>query len=428
MEVFNETFDVRKVLEEVITTVDILAKKNRNKLIFRCDSDIGLMHSDVTKIRQILLNLLGNASKFTDNGTITLSVSKQQRNNVDWICFSIADTGIGISEQQQKKLFKAFSQVDASSTRKYGGTGLGLSITKRFTEMLGGEVSIQSEPNKGTVFTAYFPLKMVSRQSIPELEQQLAQIPPVLEDKQSTILVIDDDADVRGLLSKYIKQLDYRVVTAKNGHEGLQLAHQLNPQLITLDVMMPSMDGWTVLTELKSDPQLQHIPVVMLSMIENQELGYSLGAAEYLLKPIEYKKIMKVLDKYRTTAQRGKILVVEDDIMIRDMLKKMLNKDGWKVIFASNGKVGLNILQDEQLDIILLDLMMPKMDGYEFISCLRRQKQQRKIPIVVLTAKDVTLADKQQLSEVHAIFQKGAYHREELLAELRDLLIQNNKT
>ena len=420
METYNETFDIQKILEEVIVTVQILLEQRNNILAFNCEPNIGLMYSDVTKIRQILLNLLSNASKFTENGTVSLKITKHWVDGVEWVSFSITDTGIGISPEQQKKLFKAFSQVDASTTRKYGGTGLGLLITKRFTEMLGGKVSVESELGKGSTFVARFPTRIASRQAIPEVNEAVS----TLEQTQSTILIIDDDASVQDLLSKHIQQLGYQVKTASNGIDGLRLAHELKPQLITLDVMMPQMDGWAVLSELKSKPTLKHIPVVMLSMIENQELGYSLGAAEYLIKPIEQHQIAHVLTKYRSTPHCGQALVVEDDVMIRDMVKQMLHKDGWDVVLASNGKVALEQMQTLQPDVILLDLMMPEMDGYEFISCLREYKQHRKIPIVVLTAKDVTTHDKQELSkEVHSIFQKGAYKREELLSELHDLLV-----
>lgn len=424
MEVYNETFDIQKVLEDVIVTIQILLEQRNNVLAFDCETNVGLMYSDVTKIRQILFNLLSNASKFTENGTVSLKVTKHVDNGVEWISFAITDTGIGISLEQQKKLFKAFSQVDASTTRKYGGTGLGLLITKRFTEMLGGEVRVESELGKGSTFIVRFPTRMASRQMIPEVNEALS----TLENAQSMVLVIDDDASVRDLLSKHIRQFGYQVCTASNGIEGLHLAHELKPQLITLDVMMPQMDGWAVLSELKSKPNLQDIPVVMLSMIENKELGYSLGAAEYLIKPIDHQQIAQVLTKYRSTPHCGQALVVEDDVMIRDMVKQMLHKDGWEVVLASNGQVALDKIKNLKPDVILLDLMMPEMDGYEFISRLREYKQHRKIPIVILTAKDITTHDRQALSkEVHAIFQKGAYQREELLNELHDLLVLSHK-
>lgn len=289
------------------------------------------------------------------------------------------------------------------------------------SEMLGGKVSVESELGKGSTFTVHFPTRIASRQMIPEVhEVSHAEFPPEL----STVLVIDDDPNVRDLLSKHIRQLGYQVHTAASGKQGLELAQELKPQLITLDVMMPQMDGWAVLSELKSKPHLQNIPVVMLSMVENQELGYSLGAAEYLIKPVEQHKIAQVLTKYRSTPHCGQALVIEDDVMIRDMVKQMLHKDGWEVALASNGKVALERMKTVKPDVILLDLMMPEMDGYEFISQLREHKPHRKIPIVVLTAKDVTSHDRQALSEeVHAIFQKGAYKREELLNELHELLI-----
>ncbi len=423
MEIFNETFDVPKMLSQVLSTMDMLVKQHGNELKFHCDEAVGLMHSDLTKMRQILLNLLSNASKFTDHGIVSLEVNVFDRNQATWIRFTVSDNGIGIPEEKQHLLFHAFKQVDGSTTRKYGGTGLGLVISKRFIEMMGGSITLQSTPGQGTTFTVELPTKIAAPR-LPDSAITLEQSPT---EKPATILVIDDDMTTRELLTRHIGKLGYHVVVADTGQKGLELAQQIRPDAITLDVMMPGMDGWMVLTELKKHEELQHIPVIMLSMVENQELGYSLGAAEYLLKPIDQQQVLRVLQKYHAVKQRDYlIMVVEDDQMTRDLTKEMLQRHGWHVTLAHNGKTALNMAEQNPPDLILLDLMMPEMDGFEFIARLRHQAKLKNIPVIVLTAKDLTQADRIYLTEsVNAIFQKGAYHRDDLSTQLQELLMLN---
>jgi len=424
MEIFNETFDILKMVRNVISTIEVLVKQHHNQLEFYHDIKVDLMYSDLTKIRQILLNLLSNASKFTENGTVQLSVTTFERDDMMWINFVISDNGIGIPEDKQKFLFQAFKQVDGSTTRKYGGTGLGLIISKRFVEMMGGTITLQSTPGQGTAFTVTLPTKIAipqPQENLPSVEMQ----PIVTQKKSATVLVIDDDATTQELLVRYISKLGYQVVVADNGSKGLELAQQIQPDVITLDVMMPGMDGWTVLTELKKHPQLQHIPVIMLSMVADQELGYALGSADYLLKPIEQAQILKVLQKYCPMKQDNYlIMIVEDDPMTRDLNREMLQRHGWQVILANNGKIALTLAEKQPPDLILLDLMMPEMDGFEFITRLRRHQTLKTIPVIVLTAKDMTQADRTYLTDsVNAIFQKGSYDRDDLSTQLQELLI-----
>jgi signal transduction histidine kinase/DNA-binding response OmpR family regulator len=424
MEIFNETFDILKMTGNVISTVEILVEQHRNQLEFYHDIKCDIMYADLTKVRQILLNLLSNASKFTENGIVRLSVATFERDSMMWINFVISDNGIGIPTDKQQFLFQAFKQVDGSTTRKYGGTGLGLVISKRFVEMMGGTITLQSTPGQGTAFTVTLPTKIAA----PQLQEALpiAEVQPaVTQKKYATVLVIDDDAIIRELLVRYLGKMGYRVVVADSGIKGLELAQQIQPDVITLDVMMPEMDGWTVLTELKKHPQLQHIPVIMLSIVENQELGYSLGAADYLLKPIDQTQILRVLQKYCTKKQDNYlIMVVEDDPMSRDLNREMLQRHGWQVTSADNGKTALTLAEKQPPDLILLDLMMPEMDGFEFITRLRHHQMLNTIPVVVLTAKDMTQADRTYLTDsVNAVFQKGGYDRDELSTQLQELLI-----
>ncbi len=242
------------------------------------------MHADLTKVRQSLFNLLSNACKFTENGTITLEASREPLGGVDWIKFSVSDTGIGMDPEQMEKLFQPFVQGDASTSRKFGGTGLGMTITHRFCAMMGGEITAKSEPGRGTTFTIRLPARVKVQ---PPAAAPLTEAPePMAPDGSSTILVIEDDPNTRDLLKRFLSKDGFHVRTVAEGEEGLLLARELKPDVITLDVMMSGLDGWAVLTELKADPDLADIPVVMVTFVDNKNLGYALGASDYLTKPI----------------------------------------------------------------------------------------------------------------------------------------------
>jgi CheY-like chemotaxis protein len=292
--------------------------------------------------------------------------------------------------------------------------------------MLGGTINVENELGKSGHFTVRFPTHLSSSQK-QKSTLKGDKIPlrmPDIPVESGVLLVIDDDETVRELLEIYLSKIGYHVVVAASGVEGLKLAKQLRPDAITLDVMMPGMDGWQVLSKLKADPDLAHIPVIMLTMTDDQNIGYSLGASEFLTKPITRSQLIKVLRKYRTDNASCTVMVVEDDPITREMMVRILHKVGWQVIEAENGKVALQHLQTLMPDLILLDLMMPQMDGFEFIIQLRQHKTCSSIPVVVVTAKDITIEDRLWLNNrVETVFQKGAYSREELLAELRQLLV-----
>ncbi len=425
MDLYVETIDLDEVLNSVVNTIQPLIENKANTLRLIREVDLGKMHTDLTKIRQILFNLLSNASKFTEQGTIILEVKRYQENGEDWITFCVRDTGIGMTSKQQNKLFQTFSQADPTTTRRYGGTGLGLAITKHFTQMLAGNIAVESEFGKGSSFIVRLPAflhetkKLVVNNEIDESKTAILKLPS----ESGIILVIDDDPAARDLLKNYLTRVGYQVAVAKDGQEGLRMARKLYPNAITLDVMMPGIDGWEVLSQLKADPDLAHIPVIMLTVVEDKDIGYSLGAAEYLSKPISRDQLVDVLRKYRSPNDSPLVMVVEDDLPTRDMICRMLLKGGWKVIAAENGKIALELMQQNQPQLILLDLMMPEMDGFEFITNLRQHQNWRDIPVIVLTAKDVTVEDRLRLQGcVNNIFQKGAYSRDELLTDLRRLL------
>jgi signal transduction histidine kinase/CheY-like chemotaxis protein len=427
MEIYPETFDLSFMLHEVVSTVKPLMTQNNNTLQTQYSDNLGSMHADLTKVRQSLLNLLSNASKFTERGIVTLIVTRHIQKQQQTIEFNIKDNGIGMSEQQLKKLFQAFTQADASTTRKYGGTGLGLVITKRFTEMMGGSINVESKVGQGSTFTLNLPAIVVSTElSTTPLEKK--ENKTITHQKSasetSIVLVIDDDPAVHDLLKNDLSKQGYQVVVANNGDEGLRLARQLQPEAITLDVMMPGMDGWMVLSALKADPSLADIPVIMASIIEDQKLGYSLGAADYLIKPINRQQLVTVLEKYHINSKaEHHLMIVEDDHNTQEMIETLLKKAGIQSTIAENGRIALEKMLKKQPDLILLDLMMPEMDGFEFAAHLREHEQWCKIPIIVLTAKNLTQKEHQSLNRnVQTVFQKGAYHKDKLLKEIRELL------
>ncbi len=422
MELYLEDFDIAKTVQDVAGTVQTLVTKKNNRLEVSCPPDIGFMRGDLTKVRQSLFNLLSNAAKFTENGSVSLAVRRED----SFYIFDVQDTGIGMTTEQMAGLFEAFSQADASTTRKYGGTGLGLAITRRFCRMMGGDVSVQSVPEAGSTFTMRLP-SSVRPLSEAAAEQTLGLVSgsdgavPVQND---TVLVIDDDPAARDLMSRFLSREGFHPETAASGEEGLRLARQIHPVAITLDVMMPGIDGWTVLQRLKADPETQNIPVIMLTMVDDRNIGFALGAADYMTKPIDRARLSAILARHRCADEAGcRVLLVEDDEPTREMMSEMLRREGWNVIEAANGRAALDCLDSSCPDLILLDLMMPEMDGFEFAHRLRERHEWRDIPVVVLTAKDLTPEDRQRLNgDVEKILQKGAWDHAALLQEMRRLV------
>ena len=425
MELYLENFNIKNLINETVSTIRPLIEKNNNTLETNLADNLDVMHADLTKVRQSLFNLLSNASKFTKQGKISLNVNSTTVDEKEWIVFQVKDTGIGMNSEQMNKLFQAFMQADASTTRKYGGTGLGLAITKKFCQMMGGDIKVESELGKGSIFTIQLPIKVVdsTKQKPIQSLDSFASIEKEQSGEKNTILVIDDDPTIHDLLRRFLGKKGFEVETANSGAEGVRLAKELQPEAITLDVMMPGMDGWSVLTSLKANPQTADIPVIMMSMVDDQNLGYALGATEYLLKPVDGKKLETILDKFKPVSDSNTIMVVEDDPGVREMLCRQLKTENWRVIEAENGKEALLKLKNYQPGLILSDLMMPEMDGFELVHRLRKDKQLSSIPVIILTAKSITNQDRQKLhGGVSKIFEKGSYQRTVLFEEVSHLL------
>ena len=416
MELYLETFDAAGMVRDVAATVQPMVMKNNNKLELNLPDDLGAMYADLTKVRQILFNLLSNACKFTERGQVTVKAMRDQGNDA-FIHFTVTDTGIGMTPEQIAKLFQAFTQADASTTRKYGGTGLGLAISKRFCEMMGGDVNVTSKPGKGTTFSVRLPAVMnkVEPAHEPVATESVAT-------GAATVLVVDDDVTVRDVVTRALTEDGIHVLTAADGEEGLRLARSRRPNLIFLDVMMPKMDGWAVLTSLKADRETAEIPVVMLTIMNETEMGYMLGAAEYLSKPIDRERLTSVMAKHRKAVGASQVLIVEDDPTTRDVLSRSLVKQGWDVAEAANGRQALDRVEAHEPALILLDLMMPEMNGFEFITQLREHEKWQHVPVVVLTSKDLTIEERAMLNgHVERIVEKGSYSRESLLREVRKI-------
>lgn len=444
MELQVESFAILPVMEDIRNLIRPLLEKNNNTLTINCPTDIGVMRSDLLKLRQCLFNLLSNATKFTSRGEILLNVRRKQKDskdiivnettqekeplntNQEWISFEVKDSGIGIKSQEIKQLFQPFRQADSSTTRRYGGTGLGLAITRHFCQMMGGDVSVFSEPGKGSTFTIHLPAKIGSNN---ELKDEAFSVPDEGSRRRSSkrafnILVIDNDSSARNMLQQKLRHEGFHVTTASNSKEGIRLAHALHPNLITLGVMITNtgFDGWSILNKIKNDPELANIPVITLTIVDDQNLGYIVGAADYLSKPIERQRLLANINQFCQRQSPYPILVVDDDIEIRNVIRRFLEKDGWNVIEASNGREGLEQIDIQKPQLILLDLMMPDMDGFEFIVALRHTETSATLPVIVITAKMLTESEHELLSiHTQKVMYKGSYNHNKLFTEIQRL-------
>ncbi|QZZ19188.1 response regulator [Leptothermofonsia sichuanensis E412] len=433
MDLYLENFDIAPLIEEIVKTTRPWVEKNGNTLRVDYPKDLGYMHTDLGKVRQILLNLLSNASKFTEKGVISLTVEKRWVGGETDVIFTISDTGIGIHPDLQATIFEVFNQGDNSSTRKYSGTGLGLALSQRFCHMLGGTISVESTPGEGAVFTVSLPVDVIDHQvstvfASTTPASHASEVPPQPEVFTSSpdsglILVIDDDRTVRDLMVKTLNQEGFRVVTTWSGEEGRRLARELRPCLILLDLMLPEDNSWAILSALKADPGLAEIPVIMMAIARDQRAGFTLGISDYLMKPADFKRITLLLHHCRNQIAAGTILLVQEDTTTRQVIQRLLEKEGWTLAIADNTHLALELVHQVQPDLVLLDLMPPDMKGLEFIAHLRQHPHFHALPIVVATAQEPASDHYLWLNRyVETLLQQEEYSCEKLLIEVRKLV------
>ncbi len=423
MDVYAEEAELGPLLDGVTATVEALVgQKNNAFKLDRGPDPLGTMVVDVVKLRQCLINLLGNAAKFTENGTVTLAVRREpQPAGDDWVVFRVSDTGIGMTPEQLGRLFARFQQADETTTRRFGGTGLGLAISQAFSRLMGGAITVESTSGVGTTFTLRLPARMPERPEPPMAVPPPEDGPPAAtgEVDGGTVLVIDDDPAQLELMNRFLHGLHFKVELAANGADGLAVARRIRPRAILLDVMMPQMDGWTVLGALKADPDTAAIPVVMITFASNPGLATSLGADDQLSKPVDWDRLKTVMDRFRD--RDGDVLVVDDDAGARDRLRTVLERGGWTVREAANGLEALERVGAARPRLILLDLTMPVMDGFTFLHALRDAPNGADVPVVVLTARDITSAERRELRGADRVLAKSETSLRQLATELREL-------
>ena len=418
VEIHPVSFQLETLVDVCLHTLEPMLQSERIHLRKEIDPDLSLLSTDQDKVQQILMNLLSNAVKFTPAGSITITAQQHDGE----ITIAVADTGIGIPAEALEHVFEEFRQVDSSTTRQYGGTGLGLSISRRLAQLLGGDITVQSVFGVGSTFTVTLPLhyaapSMATHAAIPSAHAELL----TQREPDKVILVIDDDPDVIYLLQENLAEAGYHVIGATSGEEGFQQARTLRPFAITLDILMPHKDGWQLLHALKSDAATQDIPIIVLSIVDNKPLGYQLGAFDYLLKPFDRETILAALA--RIPPQRGRLLVLDDDSQVVDLVRQLLEGEPYEVMAVADGQEALDAIQQQQPDIVLLDLLMPRLDGFAVIESLRQDPRYQQLPVIALTAKTLTAAEDARLDQsVRAVIQKRGLDRGTLIAELQGLL------
>ena len=416
MELYYEVVATQQIADEVRSIGAPLASARGNELIIDIEPGFTSLHTDFTKVKQCLLNLVSNACKFTENGQVRVRISKQS----DWAIFSVSDTGIGMTEAQIGRLFQAFSQADASTTRQYGGTGLGLAITQRMCHLMNGEVSVSSKPGAGSTFTIQIPANPAAPAEAPF--EIAADIKPGARGVGPSVLLVDDDPQIHRLLGVMLERDGFTVEHCSSGKDAVEHARRLRPAVILLDVMMPQVDGWTVLGTLKQDAELKDIPVVIVSLLDERPLGLSLGAAEFLTKPVDRPRLIRTVRAHMGEVS-DTVMVVDDDENDREAFARLLSGQGFRVVKVSGGQQALDALErGTQPAVMLLDLMMQGIDGFSVLDRIRAHAQWKDIKVIVLSAKDITTQEADFLIERGCtVIPKGPMGQEALAQALQGL-------
>lgn len=410
--------DLADLADEVLAGFHGSAAARGNRLTVQVSPGFTAVRTDGQKLRQIVNNLVSNGVKFTEHGTVDVGIAPEG----DRMRITVRDTGIGMTEEQQQRLFTEFYQADSSTTRKYGGTGLGLAISRRYVQMLGGEIELQSKSGAGSTFTVLLPVREHTPLPVVERPRIGATIEQALGQGSRTVLVIDDDPYLQEMMVRYLSKEGITVVVAGDGAEGVAMARRIRPSVITLDVMMPGANGWAVLQRIKAEPELASIPVIMVTMLDDYGAGFALGAADYLTKPLARDRLVATIRRH-LPGRVGPILLVEDDEAIRDLGARALIREGWGVELARNGREALAWLADNVPAMILLDLLMPDVDGFEVLAWLRQSPMHADVPIIVVTAMEIDEAHRQRLvGNVQSVVQKGTRTREGVVSEVAELI------
>ena len=421
------SFEMKDLVNSVKTTLEPYAKINRNNIQINLPKKSIVVSSDELKIRQILFNLLTNACKNSEESDINLTITRETVKKINYIAFKVQDFGVGIPKNKMKEIFEPFNQGNIIDNSKLKGTGLGLTISKTYSELLGGYIHVKSKEGLGSTFTSYI-LQDYYRKKGKSEEYKIVEIPQISPFPQKgKILIIDDDINFLDLINRRLSKEGYLVFTANNGKSGLNKANKLVPDIIILDIVMPDMDGWTVYKKLKTTPLLSQIPVIIVTIGDYEKMAKDFGVVDFLAKPIKWKTLNVILSKYKIIGKSKHILVIDDDSATRIILRKMLVKDGWRVDEAENGKVALDRIKKEKPELILLDLLMPVMDGFKFLKVIKGKDSLTDIPIIVITSKDLTADDYSYLTaNVDRVIQKGDYTRKEIINRIDVAVKESN--
>lgn len=417
MEVKPSDFALEPVLDLCLRTVEPLVKNEGVRLVRDLRDPPAVLRTDEEKLRQILINLLSNAIKFTEAGSVTLRV----RSVGEAVEFAVTDTGIGIPADALSAIFEEFHQVDNSATRSHSGTGLGLAISHRLARLLGGRIGVESREGEGSTFTLAIPPRIAGASEVPAIPKPAPSAVTTPRSGAKVVLAIDDDPNVVYLLQENLADAGYTVIGAASGQDGLVKARELQPRAITLDIMMPGTDGWQVLHALKTDPQTRDIPVVLISIVDQKELGFRLGATDYIVKPFEREALIGALARIAPDNER--VLVIDDDPNVPDLVRQLLDSEHCTVDWVADGAAGLERIAQARPSVILLDLLMPRMDGLAFLDALQADPSARDIPVVVLTAASLDSAERGMLRDrVLGLIDKSGLDRAALVREVRRVL------
>ena len=411
MELAFEDVHITDLINSVLSTASGLVKDKPVELIKEIEPDLPIIHADPIRVRQVLLNLVSNAAKFTEEGHIKVFARKEKGpHGLPEILIGVEDTGTGIAPEDQDKLFKPFSQVDASPTRKTGGTGLGLSISRNLIEMHGGRIWVESEVGKGSTF--YFTLPIIQ-------PSQYAG-----EENERIVLAVDDDTDVIHLYQRYLTPMGYRVVPLTDPNMAVARARELKPIAIILDIMMPGRDGWQVLQDLKQHPETREIPIIISSIIEEKEKGFSLGAADYITKPVSEEELLRALRRIDPDGKIEDVLIVEDDDSDRYLIARLLEELGtFAIRTASNGEEALQRIREQRPGVVILDLLLPELDGFTVLEEIRSTPEWQDVPVIIFTAANLSPAEHARLrSASQGLIHKGAQGTEALLQQIQQVL------